>query len=76
MCLRYADLVSTLPTGVSVLAWPVQRSKKSSNFIASTRRGNGSGNYPVPERLTYAEDALQSMSLPEGNLLIYHVHFC
>nr|GMD30106.1 centromere protein O [Ipomoea batatas] len=62
VCLRYADLVSTLPTGVSVVAWPAQHSKKSSNFIASTRKGN----YPVPERLTYAEEALRTMSLPEA----------
>lgn len=60
--LRYADLLSVLPTRIRVLAWPMQPSKK---IITSTgtigRKGNS-----VPARLSYAEDALRTMSLPEG----------
>lgn len=54
VCLRYADLVSTLPSGVSVLAWPNKPSARKDNLSAA------------PERLTYAEDALRTMSLPEA----------
>ncbi|KAK6783005.1 hypothetical protein RDI58_020801 [Solanum bulbocastanum] len=64
--LRYADLISTLPTGVSVLAWPMHQSKKSSDKIAPHLKGNGVGSHPIPARLTYAEDALRTMSLPEA----------
>ncbi|CAH9054400.1 unnamed protein product [Cuscuta epithymum] len=53
VCLRYSDLLSTLPSGISVLAWPNK---------SSTRKGHVS----APERLTYAEDALRTMSLPEA----------
>ncbi|MCD9638234.1 hypothetical protein HAX54_022083, partial [Datura stramonium] len=63
--LRYADLISTLPTGVSVLAWPMNQSKKSSDTISLSQKGNGVGSHPIPARLTYAEDALRTMSLPE-----------
>lgn len=60
--LRYADLLSVLPTRIRVLAWPMQPSKK---IITSTgtigRKGNS-----VPARLSYAEDALRTMSLPEA----------
>ncbi|XP_047327363.1 uncharacterized protein LOC124931021 isoform X2 [Impatiens glandulifera] len=49
--LRYANLVSVLPTRVSVLAWPMQESQSSNS---------------IPIRLSYAEDALQTMSLPEA----------
>ena len=58
--LRYADLVSILPTGVSVLAWPMHR-----NFM--NKKGGGPlGSKTIPERLSYAEDALRITSLPEG----------
>lgn len=54
VCLRYADLVSVLPTRVRVLAWPTPQFKKDT---LTTR---------PPARLSYAEDALRTMSLPEG----------
>lgn len=54
VCLRYADLVLVLPTRVKVLAWPTSQFKKDS--ISA----------PSPARLSYAEDALRNMSLPEG----------
>ncbi|WOH13333.1 hypothetical protein DCAR_0832842 [Daucus carota subsp. sativus] len=64
--LKYADLLSILPTRVSVLAWPVSESKNSST-AKKLRKGNGaSENRDVPLRLTYAEDALRTMSLPEA----------
>ncbi|XP_027162625.1 uncharacterized protein LOC113763107 isoform X2 [Coffea eugenioides] len=54
------DLVSILPTGVSVLAWPMHR-----NFM--NKKGGGPlGSKTIPERLSYAEDALRTMSLPEA----------
>lgn len=64
--LRYADLISTLPTGVSVLAWPMHQSKRSSDKIASHLKGNGVGSHPIPARLTYAEHALRTMGLPQA----------
>ncbi|KAJ6861997.1 hypothetical protein NC652_038967 [Populus alba x Populus x berolinensis] len=54
--LRYADLVSVLPTRVRVIAWPIDQFKKSEVM----------GAHPSPSRLSYAEDALKSMSLPEA----------
>ncbi|KAF8392873.1 hypothetical protein HHK36_021112 [Tetracentron sinense] len=39
--LRYADLVSVLPTRIRVLAWPVHPSKKSSMTTPINRKGNG-----------------------------------
>lgn len=62
--LRYADLISVLPSRIRVLAWPVHPSKK-----ISTIERKGFGTTPVqsvPSRLSYAEDALRTMSLPEG----------
>ena len=56
--LRYADLVSVLPTRVRVIAWPIDQFKKSEVL----------GAHPSPTRLSYAEDALKSMSLPEGEV--------
>ncbi|KAK4558756.1 hypothetical protein RGQ29_008148 [Quercus rubra] len=63
--LRYADLVSVLPTRIRVLAWP---SKKSSiNAATMNRKENGVlGSHQNPARLSYAEDALRTMSLPEA----------
>ncbi|CAI9101112.1 OLC1v1038366C1 [Oldenlandia corymbosa var. corymbosa] len=60
--LRYADLVSILPTAVSVLAWP----KQSDSLTMTTVMSRRSTNKFVPERLSYAEDALKIMSLPEA----------
>lgn len=66
--LRYADLVSILPTRISVVAWPMPQSKKSPSRTAIvTRKGTGAlGTQPVPVRLSYAEEALRTMSLPEA----------
>lgn len=54
---RYADLLSVLPTRIRVLAWPIQHSKNNSTDTPSKN---------VPARLSYAEDALRTMSLPEA----------
>ncbi|PIN17441.1 hypothetical protein CDL12_09900 [Handroanthus impetiginosus] len=66
--LRYADLVSTLPSGVSVFVWPIQQTKKlRTGMVPAHRKENGaSGNQSIPARLVHAEDALRSMSLPEA----------
>ncbi|KAL5559384.1 hypothetical protein UlMin_035595 [Ulmus minor] len=66
--LRYVDLVSVLPSRIRVLAWPINQSKKNSlNALATNRKENGiTAGQPVPARLTYAEDALRTMSLPEA----------
>ncbi|KAH7837729.1 hypothetical protein Vadar_017329 [Vaccinium darrowii] len=66
--LRYAELISVLPTRISVLAWPMHQSKKLSTSTATiNRKGNGaSGSQSIPARLSYAEDALRTMSLPEA----------
>lgn len=61
--LRYADLISVLPSRIRVLAWPVHPSKKMSTI---DRKGSSSLAQSVPSRLTYAEDALRTMSLPEA----------
>ncbi|KZV16630.1 Centromere protein O [Dorcoceras hygrometricum] len=64
--LRYTDLVSTLPSAVSVLAWP-QHKTSSTGVAPIDRKENGSeGTQSIPARLPYAENALRSMSLPEG----------
>ncbi|PPD75449.1 hypothetical protein GOBAR_DD27629 [Gossypium barbadense] len=59
--LRYPDLVSVLPTRVKVLAWPMHQYKKS-----HTSSAGAMGSQPIPARLSYAEDALRTMSLPEA----------
>ncbi|PRQ27404.1 putative centromere protein O [Rosa chinensis] len=57
--LKYADLVSVLPTNVSVVAWPIQIRRFSLNTSTmNTLEG--------PTCLLYAEDALRTMSLPEA----------
>ncbi|KAL2482201.1 Centromere protein Cenp-O [Forsythia ovata] len=67
LSLKYADLLSVVPTGVSVLAWPMHQSKKSTGAVTMNRKENGTlGSQPIPTRLSYAEDALRAMSLPEG----------
>ncbi|XP_038711399.1 uncharacterized protein LOC120005686 isoform X2 [Tripterygium wilfordii] len=53
--LRYTDLVSVLPTRVRVLAWPMNQLDKGNSESRS-----------IPSRLSYAEDALRTMSLPEA----------
>lgn len=61
--LRYGNMLSILPTRVSVLAWPVKKSSSAENL----KKGNGvSENEGIPLRLIYAEDALRTMSLPEA----------
>lgn len=63
--LRYADLVSVLPTRIGVFAWPSKKS--STNAATMTRKENGVlGSHQKPARLSYAEDALRTMSLPEA----------
>lgn len=67
--LEYADLISVLPSGVSVLAWPVHHQSNKSAAVAmslSKKSSGDSGNKPAPKRLTYAENALRTMSLPEA----------
>ena len=68
VALRYADLVSVLPTRIRVLAWPVHQSRKSSSNSSTTSRKENGGmtGQASPVRLSYAEDALRNMSLPEG----------
>lgn len=62
--LRYADLVSVLPTRITALAWPMFR--KNSTATLSRKEDGSSGSHPAPVRLSYAEDALRTMSLPEA----------
>ncbi|XP_024031511.1 uncharacterized protein LOC21385872 [Morus notabilis] len=65
VALRYTDLLSVLPSRIRVLAWPVHQSKKnSSNLITSRKENGGMAGQPGPVRLSYAEDALRTMSLP------------
>ncbi|KAM5577753.1 hypothetical protein ABKV19_008209 [Rosa sericea] len=60
--LKYADLVSILPTNVSVVVWPIQIWRFSVNISTmNTLEG--------PTCLLYAEDALRTMSLPEEIVL-------
>ncbi|KAG7965841.1 hypothetical protein I3843_08G020600 [Carya illinoinensis] len=63
--LRYADLVSVVPTRIRVLAWP---SKKNIINAATLNRTESGvlGSLRIPARLSYAEDALRTMSLPEA----------
>ncbi|XP_042007164.1 uncharacterized protein LOC121755826 [Salvia splendens] len=63
---RYGELVSTLPSTVSVLAWPMHQHKKLQTSVAPISRKESHGNQLVPARLAYAEDALRSMSLPKA----------
>lgn len=64
--LRYADLVSVLPTRVSVVAWP----KKTASSDTEVKNKKS-----LPIRLSHAEEYLKNTSLPEGlcfNLMIFH----
>lgn len=66
--LRYADLISILPSGVNVMTWPIHQSSKASAVaMPMNRKGTGSlGSKTIPARLSYAEEALRTMSLPEA----------
>lgn len=71
LSLKYADLLSIVPTEVSVLVWPMHQSKKSISAVTMTRKENEVlGSQPIPTRLSYAEDALRTMSLPEGQIMV------
>lgn len=76
--LRYADLVSVLPTRVKVLAWPMHQLKKNhaSSAVLSRKENGAMGSQPIPARLAYAEDALRTMSLPEGIAFTYPISYC
>ncbi|KAI4382891.1 hypothetical protein MLD38_008793 [Melastoma candidum] len=60
--LRYTDLTSVLPNRVRVMAWPKTRD------VLVDQQGNGypESHHALPSQLSYAEEALRSMSLPEG----------
>lgn len=67
--LRYADLISVLPTKISVLAWPMPQMKKNianSSILNIKKENGGTPDHPIPARLSYAEEALRTTSLPEG----------
>ncbi|KAL0916674.1 hypothetical protein M5K25_014203 [Dendrobium thyrsiflorum] len=61
--LRYADLISILPSRIRVLAWPLHPSKK---VLGTEKKGSIAAAQSIPSRLSYAEDALRTMSLPEA----------
>lgn len=62
--IRYSDLLLTLPSQARVLAWPLRSSKRIS---ATDRRASSAATaQSVPSRLSYAEDALKTLSLPEA----------
>ncbi|KAL6554439.1 hypothetical protein OROMI_020112 [Orobanche minor] len=68
--LRYGNLVSTLPSVVSVLAWPMHQYKRfRTGLAAPVNRKEISGNHLIPVRLVHAERAVRSMSLPEDIVL-------
>nr|GEU44281.1 centromere protein O [Tanacetum cinerariifolium] len=62
--LRYADLLSILPTAVSVVAWPMNRSKRSATEGGTGKVAFSSNSAPI--RLNYAESAMRTLSLPEA----------
>ncbi|CAI9102952.1 OLC1v1001354C1 [Oldenlandia corymbosa var. corymbosa] len=61
LSLRYDDLVSILPTAICVLTWLKQSDSLTTTMVMCRR----STNKFIPERISYAEDALEIMSLPE-----------
>lgn len=68
--IRYSDLLLTLPSQARVLAWPLRSSKRIS---ATERRASSAATaQSVPSRLSYAEDALKTLSLPEGSSYLAH----
>ncbi|CAA0825587.1 Unknown protein [Striga hermonthica] len=66
MSRRYDSLIFTLPSGVSVLAWPTHQPKRLRAGLAPVNRKDISGDHLIPARLTNAEHALRSMDLPEA----------
>ncbi|XP_021306413.1 uncharacterized protein LOC110431602 isoform X1 [Sorghum bicolor] len=59
--IRYSDLLQTLPSQARVLAWPLRSAKR-----ISTRSSSASAAQPVPFHLSYAEEALKTLCLPEA----------
>lgn len=59
--IRYAELVSTLPSGINALAWPTHQAKRPRTSAAPANRRE-----VIPARLVHAENALRTMSLPEA----------
>ncbi|KMS97175.1 hypothetical protein BVRB_7g178380 [Beta vulgaris subsp. vulgaris] len=52
------------------MAWPLISSQKGLAGVPMRRKGVGAlPNYLIPKRLSYAEDALRSFSLPEEIVL-------
>ncbi|KAJ7966052.1 Centromere protein O [Quillaja saponaria] len=49
-----------------VLAWPTNQSKKYNGSTMNRKEYGVLGSHLTPARLTYAEDALRTMSLPEA----------
>ncbi|KAK6915976.1 Centromere protein O, partial [Dillenia turbinata] len=65
--LKYANLVSVLPTRIRALVWPMHQKETSTSATTTIKRGIDTlGTQPIPARLSYAEDALRSMGLPEA----------
>ncbi|KAJ3679475.1 hypothetical protein LUZ60_017486 [Juncus effusus] len=60
--IRYTELAATSPSQTKVLLWPAHPSKK----IISSSDGTGGVQYPSLSRLSYAEEALKTMSLPQA----------
>ncbi|KAL2322250.1 hypothetical protein Fmac_026629 [Flemingia macrophylla] len=58
------NALAVLPTRISVLAWAMFN--KNTTATLSWKDDGLSRNHSSPSRLTYAEDALRSISLPEG----------
>ncbi|XP_066387134.1 uncharacterized protein [Miscanthus floridulus] len=59
--IRYSDLLQTLPSQARVLAWPLRSAKR-----ISTRSSSAQATQPVPFHLSYAEEALKTLCLPEA----------
>ncbi|XP_010541545.1 PREDICTED: uncharacterized protein LOC104814976 isoform X2 [Tarenaya hassleriana] len=60
--LRYGDLLSELPTKVRVLVWPIHQLKKRCAISGTGKVGSQA----IPARLSFAEDALRTLALPEA----------
>ncbi|KAH9622134.1 hypothetical protein KSS87_023615 [Heliosperma pusillum] len=59
--LKYADLIMVLPTRVRVMAWPLNSYRQIVGKESTASPSN-----LIPARLSYAEDALRILSLPEA----------
>ncbi|XP_066385373.1 uncharacterized protein [Miscanthus floridulus] len=59
--IRYSDILQTLPSQARVLAWALHSAKR-----ISTRSSSASAAQPVPFHLSYAEEALKTLCLPEA----------